>query len=557
MQTVFIKKHAICVVFFAIVAWILYSPTIQAKTQKPTLITIFVLDQCAFHLTKKLQPYFQYGLKELLDKGVVYTNAYHPHAIPETTTGHHCLSTGALPKDHGAVLNDWINEDYQIENYDEDNDPGTAVFKNGSLIMPGKSSKKTMTDSLSDQYVLSSTPHKKHMAFSLSLKAYPAIATATKLGKAIWFDEVYGGFTSSKAYFDQLPLWLKNFNKKHKFTDMKSFSWELQYSEKAEAYDFPYIKNYEFAGYPFSMVQKGTLAIDRKDPKPFKQFLQSPQASDKLLKLAKECLMQHTKNGDTTIVMWVLLSNLDLIGHYYGPDSLEVIDTVYHLDKQIYDFMKYARYRVGAKKCLFVMTADHGIPSIPELAQKRGFSLARRVMADPLIQKINGTMQEKYGVARVIKAYEPTYFRLNKEELNALEPEKKATVINDIKTMLEQEPGIRKAWTVEELAAAPYVPGQREYCYKTQIYPGRIGDIICMPQPYCQITHYEKGTSHMSPYEYDTHVPLVLYQPGRIVGKTITDKVYMTQLVPTLAHIIGINRPATAMTPILPGIGGM
>lgn len=255
--------------------------------------------------------------------------------------------------------------------------------------------------------------------------------------------------------------------------------------------------------------------------------------------------------------MWVLLSNLDLLCHYYGPDCLETIDTIYHLDEQIYDFMKFAKYRVGAKKCLFVLTADHGIPSIPELAQKRGLSIARRLMADPLIKKINDAIQQKHGVAQVIKAYEPTSFKLNKEALNVLELEKKTIIINDIKTMLEQEPGIRKAWTLEELAAAPYVPGQREYCYKTQIYPGRIGDIICMPQPYCQITNYEKGTSHMSPYEYDTHVPLVIYQQGRFEGKTITDKVFMTQLAPTLTHIMGINRPATAMTPILPGIGDL
>jgi hypothetical protein len=431
------------------------------------------------------------------------------------------------------------------------------VFKNGSTIMPGKSSKKTVTDSVSDQHVLSMTPSKNCLAFSFSLKAYPAIATATKLGKAIWFDDVYGGFTSSKAYFDELPIWLKNFNKKHRFSEMESFSWKLQYPEKSTAYDFPYIKNYEFAVYPYSMIEKGTLMLDRTAKQPYKTFLQSPQSSKNLLKLAKECLIQHTKDNKNRIVMWVLLSNLDLLCHYYGPECLETIDTIYHLDEQIYDFMKFAKYRVGAKKCLFVLTADHGIPSIPELAQKRGFSIARRLMADPLIERINGAIQEKYGVAHVIKAYEPTSFKLNKETLNALELEKKTIIINDIKTMLEQEPGIRKAWTLEELAVAPYVPGQREYCYKTQIYPGRIGDIICMPQPYCQITNYEKGTSHMSPYEYDTHVPLVIYQQGRFEGKTITDKVFMTQLAPTLTHIMGINRPATAMTPILPGIGDL
>ena len=248
------------------------------------------------------------------------------------------------------------------------------------------------------------------------------------------------------------------------------------------------------------------------------------------------------------------MSNLDLVCHFYGPSSLETIDTIYHLDYELSQFMKTAAHRIGLKNCLFVVTADHGIGPIPELAAKNGQTLAKRIMAGPLINEANEHILKLHGLSGVVKGYEPTYFKLNNELLASLDAKTQKTIINDLKTFLAQKPGIRYVWTRQELQDAPYTPGQREYCYKTQIYPGRIGDLICMPQPYCQITHYPTGTSHMSPYEYDTHVPLILYQAGKLEHKTITDKVFMTQLAPTMAHIMGINRPATAMEPILPGI---
>ena len=75
-----------------------------------------------------------------------------------------------------------------------------------------------------------------------------------------------------------------------------------------------------------------------------------------------------------------------------------------------------------------------------------------------------------------------------------------------------------------------------------------------MVEPYCQITHYPKGTSHLSPYEYDTHVPLVMYQKNRIGHNVIHDKVWVPQLPTTLAYLLNIARPSASTYQILPGV---
>jgi predicted AlkP superfamily pyrophosphatase or phosphodiesterase len=530
--------------FFTLACILLFFP-LQAKRMPkiPRLITIFVVDQCAYHYIPKLRSHFAHGFKTLLDNGIVYENAYYPHAIPKTVPGHHCLSTGALPNGHGAPFNSWFGHDGLTEHYDEDD--MAPVFKDDSLIDEGKSSRKTVTDSISDQFVLSQNTNKKCYAFSLSLKAASALATATNLGKPLWFDEMRGGFTSSNTYFKKLPDWVKAFNQEQQFDTMQSFSWELLYPEGAPAYQLPDIKNYDYAEYSYSMITKGTMAIKRDGKKPFKQFLQTPKASKALMAFAKKCLFEHTQDKESTVLMWVLLSNLDFVCRFYGPKSLETIDLLYHIDEQIGDFMQTASRHLGAKNCLFVLTADHGIAPIPELAAKNGLTMAKRVMAKPMIKAINGAVEKKYGIKEAITGFKPTYFK---------SAQKDPVVLAYIKELLANQPGIRKVWTLQDLESSHYFPGQREFAYKALVYPGRGGDFMCMPQPYCQMTDHPKGTSHQTPYEYDTHVPLVLYQPGRLEKKVVIQKVFITQLAPTLAEIMRISRPASAMDAILPGV---
>jgi len=93
-----------------------------------------------------------------------------------------------------------------------------------------------------------------------------------------------------------------------------------------------------------------------------------------------------------------------------------------------------------------------------------------------------------------------------------------------------------------------------ENFYKQQLYAGRTGDLICLTQPYCLLTSYPRGTSHSSPYDYDSHVPLVLYQKGRFEKKKINSKVWIPQLPVTLAHILNCERPSASTYKLLPGI---
>ncbi len=156
----------------------------------PKLTVIMVIDQFAYPLYAKTIPHLQYGLKTLLDKGIVYENTYLPHGMPATGTGHTGLNVGTYAKDHGIIANGWVTPSGERVACDDDTAEHAAVFAPNGLYDYGKSARNIMVNGISDQFMLASQPNNPRLAFGVSLKSRAAICTAGQLGKAIWFDKV-------------------------------------------------------------------------------------------------------------------------------------------------------------------------------------------------------------------------------------------------------------------------------------------------------------------------------------------------------------------------------
>jgi predicted AlkP superfamily pyrophosphatase or phosphodiesterase len=542
--------------FFAGFLLLTAASSLQAKKKErsvPTVTIVIVGDQFANNYLPKLKPHLQYAFKHLLKNGVVYTDAHHPHGVPETTPGHHAISTGTLPKYHGAIFNSWVDDKYKEVRYETDRSGNAAVLNEVSGA-DGISAHHTKVDGLSDQFMKMADKSSEYAAYAFSLKKHPVVSCANRLGKAFWFDASLPGFTSSKAFFEKLPDWTVRFNKKNAARLKKPFKWHTAYPLESAAYQFPGAREYKYAGASCSMIL-GKSKDFAEAKLPWQDLLlRSPAGADALFSFTKKAIKNLVKQGKTKLLLWVSLSNLDFCGHIYGPDSLECIDIVYHLDKQISDFMSYTDKLFGKKNVLYVFTADHGICPIPEITAQKGYNLARRIDAPTLIKEMNSMVAEKYKLIDFVKVYEPTFFVLDKKALLALSAEKRFHVLHDLKTYLLKQPGIKKVWTRDELAQLSFEASELEQFYKNHLYKDRNGDLIVMTEPYCLLTNYPKGTSHSSPYGYDTHVPLILYQAGSIQKKVIVEKVWLPQLPVTIASILHMGKPSAATYPVLPNI---
>lgn len=526
---------------------------------RPRVAVVVVIDQFAYHYIPKLKPFFKFGFKTLFSEGIVFHNAFHPHAAPTTATGHTALNAGTYAMDHAVILNDWFDCHGDKVKFATDERPEAMALNNEK----GWSGQHIMADTLSDQVMLG---EKTNNVFAISLKPRSAIAMAGHRGHALWFDAQCNGFTSSKAFFEYLPVWVVAFNASCNFDRAHYPEWPLTYQASSRAYDFPYIDNYDYAATKISLAGKKIPLDDgikkHKDDDDedtvsgqTKVLMKTPYANKMVLDCAEQCIASNYRIGqDGTLLVWVSLSSLDKIGHLYGPDSREAVDMLYHLDQQIGQFIEQIQKRVGQANVVFALTGDHGVARIPELAKLAGNKRARRIVSYDLIDGMNGLIAKKYGVHGIVKAFKVNQFFLNREQLEALGVATKKKILNDLKFFLAAQPGIKRVWTYDQLRHITFKPGAIENYYKNQLYQGRSGDLICMPEQDCAISKYTTGTVHRTPYEYDTHVPLVIYQKGVIKHKEIIEPVVTFQLPVTLAKILGIGKPEGANVPALRGL---
>jgi hypothetical protein len=530
--------------------------TIQqyAHNKKPRLTVIIVVDQFAYSYLPILSPYLQNGIKFLMQHGINYQNANYPHAMPSTAPGHTGLNCGNTADYTGIPANHWCDPQGNTIAADDDDPISAAVINpNGGFYKYGKGPAHIMIDGITDQFVLSTQPDNPRVAFAISIKSRSAICTANKMGKAIWFDHQTGCFTSSKAYYNQLPSWLTQFNRQKACNNISKVRWPLYYPRNSCPYNLKFINNYEYSAWP--PIAGKHFAIDRKDENAFKIFERSPAANQLLLDLGLQCIKTHiTRTSCQEMMLWICLSPLDMIGHDYGPQSLEAIDMIYHLDCQLMRFMDAVSCYLKRTDTLFVLTADHGITPIPELMNKEGYEPAHRIDYSIIIPELNDMLNTRFGVEGIISKCSANQFFLNHNKLDSLTPDQRKNVLTMIKQRLAAIPGVKRIWTPQELAAGCFEPDHIESFYQKQMYPGRTGTLIMQPWPYCVADEFGKGTGHRTPYDPDIHVPLILYQKHNLEKRIIYEKVWTLQLANSLAYILRIPQPTASPYHLLPGL---
>ena len=122
---------------------------------------------------------------------------------------------------------------------------------------------------------------------------------------------------------------------------------------------------------------------------------------------------------------------------------------------------------------------------------------------------------------------------------HVLEPPEKRVLAEDVAARLRAFPFVADAYTADELQD-PGTP-DREYlaAYRRTWHDGRSPDVMIRARPMYYITSNRGGTSHGTPYRYDSHVPLVVAGAGIVPGR-YQDRVATADLAPTLARILGV-----------------
>jgi hypothetical protein len=188
------------------------------------------------------------------------------------------------------------------------------------------------------------------------------------------------------------------------------------------------------------------------------------------------------------------------------------------------------------------MTADHGVCPIPELLKERGLDSGR---IDPRAVRnlLNATLSSRLGQQEEwVEAFDPPNLYLN---LNAIDKQKYRQPDVEALTakVIRSIAGVAEAFTAfqffsNQLPSSPLAQAARK-----SYYPARSGELLVLSKPGYIFSSEQAGTTHGSPYSYDTHVPLILcgsvLQAGNY-GQSCSP----ADIAPTIAAVLGIAPPS-------------
>ncbi|OWP87172.1 alkaline phosphatase [Flavobacterium covae] len=524
------------------------TPKINAEIKRPKLVVGIVVDQMKMeYLNRFYSDFSENGFKRLLRDGFTYHNMHYNYMPTFTGPGHASIYTGTTPAIHGIVGNEWFNKATGKNLYCTD-DTDVSTVGNGTEQEGKMSPKILQASTITDELKLST--NFKGKVIGVSVKDRGAILPAGHFADwAFWFSKT-GNFISSTFYGKSLPSWVTQFNNEKNYEKYVNQNWDLLKDKTAYNESLPDDNPYEGklnkkqAFFPYSLselTKPGDVGILRT----------TPFGNNFLADFAQKTIEneQLGKDEDTDFLT-VSFSATDYIGHMYGPRSIELQDTYLRLDQTLASFLQYLDLNVGKDNYLLFLTADHaGAENVMHLKDNR------YDVEDTNEKNIEHAIAEftktQFG-ENLLLLYDSFNVFLDKAKIKekGLELSK---VKNAVKEFLYTQKHVKRVYDENEIIAGSVADNYLNFVSKGYD-PVQNGELIIVDKP-AYMQYQTTGTSHGSPYSYDTHVPCLFYGWGIKKGENF-DKKDITQIAPTLALKLKTTLPnstdAIPLTEILP-----
>ena len=517
------------------------------NSSKPKIIVSVVVDQMRYdYLTRLSNKFSDDGFNRLINQGFNCTNTHFNYVPTVTGPGHSSIATGSTPSIHGIVGNNWYDRNIKKQIYcatdlNYENIGGNAYY--------GKKSPNNMlVNSFSDQNRIHNKMKSKTIA--ISVKDRGAIFMGGKnANAAYWFyGKDKGEWITSSYYMDELPDWVKTFNQPENISRYIN-DWELLYN--IENYDLKREDNNNFEklfkGKNDSAFPYMTESLMEKNDG-FDMINETPYGNTMTTDLAIAAIEGESLGQDKyTDILSIGYSSPDYIGHNFGVFSLETEDNYLRLDLEIKRLLDYLDNKIGENNYSLFLTADHGALEIPAYLN----SIGRKAMAvneSKFRREFQQFLTEsfKYKFKQFpIEDIQNNQLYINYDEVDDSEMYE---FKNKIIQHLETYDFISSAHSLDKLVSSSELT-EYQQLIKNGYHPDRSGDIVFILEPQT-IIYGEKGTSHGSGYNYDTHVPLIFYGKGINKGE-ISIRTEIIDIAPTISALLGLEPSETYSGKIL------
>ena len=330
-------KHRIILLAIAALA------AFEAAAARPRLVVNIVVGSMrAEDLGRYAGNYGEGGLRRLLDGGTVFADSRYDYQQTTTPVSLATLTTGAMPSTHGVIGARW--RDY-VENDAVELIAGRKGPGPYNLIAP------TLAEAL-----LQHEPGAK--AVSVATEAMSAVIMAGHGGEAFWLDSARCGWETSPYYAPEVPEWVARSNRERYNLSYITPEWRTLY-EKGRYLN---TRNWD-------IVLTGKSRKDKDEPgegrlkltSDYDKMLYTPAGNTAVLGFAKQAIAQFKLGDDATPdLLNICLDTPRRISEAYGPESVEVEDMYYRLDRDLADFLTFVFAQVRNGEVLVVFTSDHG-----------------------------------------------------------------------------------------------------------------------------------------------------------------------------------------------------
>jgi predicted AlkP superfamily pyrophosphatase or phosphodiesterase len=502
----------------------------------PRLVVGIVVDQMRYDYVYRFwNKYGNGGFKKLVNQGYFCRNTHYNYAPTYTAPGHASIYTGTTPAVHGIIGNNWFVREENKSTYCTDDKDVKTV---GSSSSAGEMSPENMwVNTITDELRLTTNLQSK--VIGISLKDRGSILPAGHLANAAyWFDSGNGAFITSTHYMQSLPDWVSKFNAKDKAREYLSKEWTTllpvsQYTESLTD-DNPYEGLFKGENKP---------VFPHNLPRIFEQegyelIRNTPFGNSIVTDFALEAIQaEKLGKGTATDFLAVSFSSTDYIGHKYGTRAIELEDTYLRLDRDLAQLLQFLDTYLGKEKVLVFLTADHAAAEVPAYFQNMQVPAGYFNSSHQILQ-LKSFLFQTYKDS-LVTAFSNQQVYLNDKVLEERKLDREDVQQTIAQYMLRLE-GVASTATSLAMQRYEYTQGLNGLIQKGY-HARRSGDVMVNLLP--QWMQYSKtGTTHGSPYTYDTHVPLIWYGWKIPAGSTIK-YVAITDIAPTLAFILKTSLP--------------
>ena len=518
-----------------------------STTAKPKLVVFLVVDglpqRQVLALRDQLAPD---GFARFLDHGAWFSQAHYSHAFTVTAAGHAAMLTGASPQRTGIIGNEWRDPATGARVYNT-GDTAAKYIGHDTRPLDGTSPRNLKVETVGD-VLRRADPRAKVIA--ISGKDRGSILPAGKSGVAYMYMGASGQFASTTYYMQQHPAWVDDFHAGKPADRYFRTEWKALLPEAAYARSVP-------DSQPWFGARGGKLPLamaGAADNAPgaayYNSLLASPFADELSLQFARAAIAGEGLGRDeATDILAISLSGHDYVNHAWSAESRLSHDHFLQLDRLLQSFFRDLDASVGPGNYLAVLTADHGFMPAPELAAARG-EPAGRINSAEFLARLGAGMEKRFGEGKWLAGFSASSILLDKR-LIALKNADAGALADELRTLLLAEQAIGSAYTRAELlsgsrAGAPLFDASRKAWH-----PDVSGDVQYTLKPNWMFAS-SSVTTHGSPHEYDTHVPLLLWGPRWVRPGRIDTPVDIVDIAPTLARLMGVAAPPASEGKPLP-----